>query len=74
MAEVAFEGAYGDGRNPDDEWGIDGWSDGRLFKILLTGEETGGVAYLTTDHCSRLAAALIEHVKEVHDAEKEDSA
>jgi len=74
MAEVAFEGIYGDGSNPDDQWGIDGWSEGELFKILLTGEESGGIAYLTTEHCSKLAAALIEHIKEVSDATEEDVA
>lgn len=73
MAEVAFEGIYGDGSNPNDEWGIDGWSEGHLFKMLLTGEETGGVAYLTTRHCSMLASALIEHVKEVNDASEKDN-
>lgn len=73
MAEIAFEGPYNDGRNPLEEWGLDGWSERDLFKLLLTGEDQSAIAYLNAEQCSQLAAALIEHVKEVHDASKENS-
>lgn len=76
MSEIAFDGNYevGRDRDPKEEWGIDGWSSRELFKLLITGEDNTAIAHLTTEQCSRLAAALIEHVKEVHDASKENPA
>lgn len=68
MAEVAFDGPYGEGQNPNEEWGLDGWTSTDFFKLLITGEENAGLAHLTVEQCSMLAAALIEHVKEVKDA------
>lgn len=72
MAEIAFEGLFDDGDY--DEWGLDGWTDAETFKLLVSSEDTGGVAYLNVEQCSQLAAILLEHVKEVNDARKEDSA
>lgn len=74
MSEIAFDGIYGDGRNPLEEWGLDGWTSRKLFKLLITGEENSAIAHLTIEQCSQLAAVLIEHVKEVHDAPKENTA
>lgn len=70
MAEVAFEGLFDDGRN--DEWGLDGWTERKSFKLMITSEDTGGLAYLDIEQCSRLAATLLEHVKEVKDATEEN--
>lgn len=74
MSEIALDGIYEVGREPRAEWGIDGWSSRKLFKLLITGEDNAAIAHLTTEQCSQLAAVLIEHVKEVHDASKESSA
>ena len=71
MAEVAFEGLYRDEQTQ--EWGLDGWTSKGFFHILLTTEENGLVVDLDIKHCSKLAAALIEHIKEVKDASKENS-
>ncbi len=73
MSEIAFDGIYNEGKNPLDEWGLDGWSSLKVFKLLITGEENAAIAHLTVEQCSQLAAVLIEHVKEVHDAGKENS-
>lgn len=72
MSEIAFDGPYGDGKNPFEEWGLDGWTEDEFFKLLITGEENAALAHLTVEQCSQLAAALIEHVKEVHDARKKN--
>lgn len=72
MAEIAFDGRYNDGKNPSEEWGLDGWTEEQLFKLLLTGENNAAISYLNTEQCSMLAATLIEHVKEVNDAKKEN--
>lgn len=73
MAEIAFDGIYNEGPNFDDEWGLDGWTSRKMFKLLITGEDNAAIAHLTPEQCSRLAAVLIEHVKEVNDASKESS-
>ena len=73
MAEIAFDGIYNEGPRFDDEWGLDGWTSRKMFKLLITGEENSAIAHLTPEQCSQLAAVLIEHVKEVNDASKESS-
>lgn len=73
MAEIAFDGPYDEVHLPNEEWGLDGWTSHNLFKLLITGEETAGLAHLNAEQCSMLAAILLEHVKEVNDASKEGS-
>lgn len=68
MAEIAFDGVNSTGI----EFGLDGWTSKDVFELMLTTEISGVKASLTTEQCSQLAAVLIEHVKEVHDAEKEN--
>lgn len=68
MAEIAFDGV-----NPSGiEFGLDGWTSKDVFELMLTTETRGVKASLTPEQCSQLAAVLIEHVKEVRDAEKEN--
>lgn len=71
MAEIAFEGLFDDGK--DDEWGLDGWTSRDKFYLMLTTEDYAVLSHLDPEHCSQLAAALIEHIKEVSDASKESS-
>jgi hypothetical protein len=73
MSEIAFDGIYNEGPRFDDEWGLDGWTSRDVFKLLITGEDNAAIAHLNVEQCSQLAAVLIEHVKEVHDAAKESS-
>jgi len=73
MSEIAFDGIYGEGKNHLDEWGLDGWTSRGMFKLLITGEENSAIAHLTVEQCSQLAAVLIEHVKEVHDATEKNT-
>lgn len=68
MAEIAFDGVNGKGI----EFGLDGWTFKDVFELILTTGISGVWASLTTEQCSQLAANLIEHVKEVNDAKKEN--
>lgn len=70
MTEIFFDDSFSD--DPNDNWGLDGWTEDKEFHLLLTSEGQSGLAYLDLEQCSRLAAALIEHVKEVRDASKEN--
>lgn len=72
MAEVAFEGLNQKGFCEGLEWGLDGWSSLDKFIMIITLPDDAAKASLTTEQCSQLAAVLIEHVKEVHDASKEN--
>jgi hypothetical protein len=75
MAEIAFDGPFQDDTYVEEEnsWGVDGWTDDKgFYNLLITNPEGAGIAHLATEQCSQLAAALIEHVKEVHDASKKD--
>ncbi len=72
MAGAAFDRRYNDGKNPSEEWGLDGWTEEQLFKLLLTGENNAAISYLNTEQCSMLAATLIEHVKEVSNDTQKD--
>lgn len=72
MAEVALEGLNQKGFCEGLEWGLDGWSSLDEFIMIITLPDDAAKASLTTEQCSQLAAALIEHVKEVHDASKEN--
>lgn len=69
MAEIAFENFNSTGI----EVGVDGWTSKDVFELMMTTEISGVKASLTVEQCSQLAAVLIEHVKEVHDASKESS-
>jgi len=70
MAEVFFDGVRPEG---DEHWGLDGWTSLHGFSMIVTGSKGGHKAYLNYEQCSMLAAALIEHMKEVHDASKENT-
>ena len=70
MSEITMDG---DWINDPGEWSLDGWSNGDRFSITISGEFAGDTADLTIEHCSMLLAALIEHIKEVNDASKENS-
>lgn len=72
MAEIAFEGLNQSGFSEGSEWGLDGWSSLDEFIMIITLPDDSAKATLTVEQCSQLAAALIEHVKEVHDASKEN--
>lgn len=74
MAEVAFEGINQSGFCEGLEWGLDGWSSLNEFIMIITLPDDSAKASLTTEQCSQLAAALIEHVKEVKDASQENTA
>lgn len=74
MAEVAFEGINQSGFSEGLEWGLDGWTSLDKFIMIITLPDDAAKASLTPEQCSQLAAALIEHVKEVKDASKEDTA
>lgn len=70
MAEIAFDGVNsitGFG------FGLDGWTSKNVFELMLTTEHSGVKGSLTIEQCSQLAAVLIEHIKEVKDASKENS-
>lgn len=73
MAEIAFDGIYNEGPRFDDEWGLDGWTSRKMFKLLITGEDNSAIAHLNVEQCSQLAAVLIEHVKEVRDASEKNT-
>lgn len=73
MAEIAFEGYLGKSQDPKEEWGLDGWSRGDRFRMVLTFNGEATTATLTLEQCSQLAATLIEHIKEVRDASKENT-
>lgn len=73
MSEIALSGFFGEEENPKEEWGFDGWTWRNRFQMVLTFNGEATTASLTPEQCSRLAAALIEHVKEVHDVSKENS-
>jgi len=73
MSEIAFEGINQSGFCEDLEWGLDGWSSLDEFIMIITLPDSAAKASLSVEQCSQLAAALIEHVKEVHDAAKESS-
>lgn len=68
MAEIAFDGINTIGI----EVGLDGWTSNGSFELMLTTEISGVKASLTLEQCSQLTATLIEHMKEVHDASKEN--
>lgn len=73
MAEVAFEGINQGCLCGDLEWGLDGWSSLNEFIMIITLPDSTAKASLSTEQCSQLAAALIEHVKEVNDASEKNS-
>lgn len=72
MSEIVLNGFYEKHEDPKEEWGLDGWSWKDRFQMVLTFNGESTIASLNPEQCSRLAAALIEHVKEVHDASKEN--
>lgn len=73
MSEIAMQGFFGKSKEPKEEWGLDGWSWQDRFQITLIFNNEFTVASFTPEQCSQLAATLIEHVKEVHDARQENS-
>jgi hypothetical protein len=72
MAEAAFEGFNENGFYAGLEWGLDGWSSHDKFIMIITHMDAAAKATLNLEQCSQLAAALIEHIKEVNDASKEN--
>lgn len=73
MSEIAFEGINQKGFCENLEWGLDGWSSLDEFIMVITLPDSAAKASLSVEQCSKLAAVLIEHVKEVHDASKENT-
>jgi len=54
------------------EWGVDGWTEGSKFQLIVTSPYNEGIASLDLNQCSMLVAALVEHMKEVEDASQEN--
>jgi hypothetical protein len=74
MSEIQMTGSAGENKQGVElQWGLDGWTNETMFELVITSPYNEGIASLDRNQCSMLLATLVEHIKEVKDADEENS-